>query len=259
MDKLKQIAKLLIKMKVVIVGLVIILLVTVFFPSFIYYIEVDDGTYKEDDWESTPYVASQYTEKVSIGNNGLQAEITSEEIWDKMISKGNNIKDYLSSPEELEKLMNAEIITQYPKTGNADLDGIIEFERHKSDGTSTMLQFIDYNTFNSYINSQNVDILNYFTLNDNGELLIAIVNKNTEELTTNDEEMQISNYTSTLTDENKISDNTYKKEQYTITTQKINYKDYGQKYTMPFQYLWALLVITEDKDFVLDLIKFVKV
>lgn len=36
-------------------------------------------------------------------------------------------------------------------------------------------------------------------------------------------------------------------------TQKFNYQDYLTGYTMPFNYLWALLVMTGDKEFVLNL------
>lgn len=258
MNKLKQILKHIIRIKIVMIALVIILVLTVFLPAFTYFITIDDGTYDEDDWESTPYVASTYTDQVNVSGNGLEPVKSANELWDEMTFKGNNIRDYLDKPEELERLMNAEIITQYPKIGNGNLDGIIEFERHKTDGTSRMLKFVDYNTFNSYINSQNSDILNYFTLNENKEVLIAVINKNTEELTTNDADVVISEYTSVLTDSDKKSDNTYKKEEYIITTQKINYRNYVEKYTMPFQYLWALLVISEDKDFVLDLANLVE-
>lgn len=40
---------------------------------------------------------------------------------------------------------------------------------------------------------------------------------------------------------------------YNMDTTKINYRDMVKGYTMPFDYLWALLVVTEDKDFVLQL------
>ena len=75
-----------------------------------------------------------------------------------MIAEGNSVEKYLDAPEELEKLMNAEIITQYPKIGNsgAKLDGIIEFERNKTDGTSVILKYIDIDTFNIYIENTSV-------------------------------------------------------------------------------------------------------
>ena len=40
---------------------------------------------------------------------------------------------------------------------------------------------------------------------------------------------------------------------YEVTETKINYYDMVKSYTMPFDYLWALMVITEDRDFVLGL------
>ena len=39
----------------------------------------------------------------------------------------------------------------------------------------------------------------------------------------------------------------------TVTTQEIDYQSYTTKYSMPFNYLWAMLLIGEDKDFVFDL------
>lgn len=57
---------------------------------------------------------------------------------------------------------------------------------------------------------------------------------------------------------NKIESNdpeqeTYSNTNYSMTTTTINYQNLVSKYTMPFDYLWALLVVSEDEDFVLDL------
>lgn len=41
--------------------------------------------------------------------------------------------------------------------------------------------------------------------------------------------------------------------QYNLTTTNINYQQAVKGYTMPFQYLWTMLVITDDKDFVMQL------
>ena len=40
---------------------------------------------------------------------------------------------------------------------------------------------------------------------------------------------------------------------YNMTTTRINYQEFISGYTMPFDYLWDLLVISEDQDFVSDL------
>lgn len=44
-----------------------------------------------------------------------------------------------------------------------------------------------------------------------------------------------------------------KNTQYTMTTTNIDYKSMVQQYTMPFDYLWAYLVIGEEKDLAFDL------
>lgn len=40
---------------------------------------------------------------------------------------------------------------------------------------------------------------------------------------------------------------------YNMTMQNVDYRNYVSGYTMPFNYLWAMLLIGEDKDFVFDL------
>lgn len=40
---------------------------------------------------------------------------------------------------------------------------------------------------------------------------------------------------------------------YSMTTTNVNYRDMVKGYTMPFDYLWAMLVVSGDKDFVMQL------
>lgn len=46
---------------------------------------------------------------------------------------------------------------------------------------------------------------------------------------------------------------TYTQTNYSMSTTNINYQDMVKPFAMPFEYLWSLLVIGEDKDFVLEL------
>lgn len=162
---------------------------------------------------------------------------------------------YLKKPEELEKLLNAELITQYPDLGSnaTELNGIIKFERHKDDDSSEFLTYLDYSTFTGYVDSNNTDALKYFTLDEQGNALVAYSDKTTETLTSNDGDMKLSDYTDGLDDSNKQPDGDYSKTTITVSSVSINYKSAVEKYTMPFNYLWSLLVIGEDKDFVLEL------
>ena len=231
---------------------ILAVLIFILLASSVYNVKLEDGTFKEGDWTSAPYVASTYTGQAQISDSGITTNQNAEDLWNKMIEEGCNVEDYLDTPEELEKLMNAEIITQYPKIGKGDLDGIIQFERHKTDGTTEMLSYIDKDTFSSYVQGNDTKALDYFTLDDQGNVMVAYSNSTTETVTA-DEDININDYSSELRETDKQSDGTYKKETITVEAISINYKMAVQKYTMPFQYLWSLLVVGEDKNFVLEL------
>lgn len=225
----------------------------------VYIITMDDSAWAET-WESTPYVASTYTSQARCSSNGIEvvkedgSELTAQELWDEMIKNDNTIKNYLDKPEELEKLMNAELITQFPKTGgsNAKLDGIIEFTRYKDSSNGNKLEYKDLDSFNNLYNNKDESILNYFTLEGENAVYVTI-NTEIEELDTNDSEINISEYTTTLNEDNKQGEGKYKRVVKTFNKQSINYKSMVQKYTMPFDYLWTLLVMSDDKEFVLEL------
>ncbi len=256
-----------------IISALIIVIFLILLVAFIYYITLDDGTYKEGDMSSTPYAASTYTKSVKFTENGLifvykhkdektgkevEEEKTSKEmaqiVWDKMSEAGSTVENYIDTVDELEKLMNAEIITQYPKLDkDVELNGTIEFERHKSDGTSIKLKYINLDTFNKYITDKNTDVINYFTVDESDNVLVGVVDETTETLTTNDPDMKLSDYSDTLSSSNSTGSGSYSKTEYEIYSKSINYKSVVSKYTMPFQYLWSLIVIGDDKDVGLEL------
>ena len=127
----------------------IVAMVSVFLSAITYWITIDDGTYDEDDWGSTPYAASTYTGGVTVQTDGtITSDTTVQELWDQMEINGSRVANYLSSPEELSRLMRAEIVTQYPDTRNNPdepidwqdiienedkLQGIIKFKRADTD------------------------------------------------------------------------------------------------------------------------------
>ena len=151
--------------------MVIVIIVVVILSASVYFITVDDGTYKEGDWSSTPYAASTYVNNVTINTDGtLASGTTAQELWDKMLENGSRVDEYLDSPEELARLMRAEIVTQYPDTrSNPDeeinwdeiikngdtLQGIIKFKRADNDGNTTTMTYADPVTFQGYIDEYN--------------------------------------------------------------------------------------------------------
>lgn len=270
---MKTFAKRLVKSKIVMIGLPAIFILVIILSAAVYYITLDDATYKDGSMSNTPYAASTYIKSIKFTENGIiflykytdettgeekEEEKTSEEmaqiLWDEMIKEGSTVGNYLSSVDELKKLMNAEIITQYPKLNKSvDLNGTVEFERHKTDGTSSKLTYINNETFNKYIEEKNANIENYYTLDENCNLLIGIRDETTETLTSNDSEMVLSDYTSTLSSDNLKSEGNYSRTEYNVYSKTINYRNVVSKYTMPFQYLWSLIVIGDDKGIGLEL------
>ena len=171
MDNFKENLKAVLKrirrgIPVLLVGSIIVTLLA----GFTYFITVDDGLYKEDDWSSTPYAASTFTNSATINEDGtIGFSTTAEELWDKMIENGSRVDQYLDSPEELERLMKAELVTQYPDTRpnpdeeidwdsiiNGDsLQGIIKFIRADTEGNRSTMTYVDQETFQSYIDEYN--------------------------------------------------------------------------------------------------------
>ena len=150
----KKAIKLMLKPLLIVVGIVIA--VFILLSSFVYYITVDDGTYKERDWTSPGFGVAQNTKTASVdlSSGNLQTSYTAQELWDKMVEEGSRVDEYLSGPEELAKLMNAEIVTQYPDTRsdpdadinwdeilNIDSDtlqGIIKLKRNLTTGSTVL-------------------------------------------------------------------------------------------------------------------------
>ena len=265
----KKIAKIFLKKHIIIV-LVAAILVIVLLASFVMVIKLDDGEYydgddKEKRAKNVPYTVSDYMNNITFSETeGIVAKddngnsITAEDVWDGLVKNESNIESYLSNSDELRRLMEVQLITQYPKIDGLSsdyLNGSITFERHTSDGQTIVLKYIDKSQFDQKINSQDKSVINYFTLDESKNLLIGYIETNTETLRVNDPGADISQY-SELTEDNKSSNadgDIYYKEEYTVKSKSIPYINLISQYTMPFQDLWSLLVISDDKDFVLEL------
>ena len=148
----------------------IICIILVLVSAFVYFITIDDGTYKEDDWSNAPYGASAFSSETTIGSDGtISTSMTPQELWDKLIENGSSVADYLDSPEELAKLIKAEMITKYPDTrSNPDeeinwddvingdsVQGIIKIRRADTDGNRYTMTYVDPSTFQGYIDEYN--------------------------------------------------------------------------------------------------------
>ena len=158
--------KIILVILILVVGVLLILL-----PAATYFLTVDDGTYKEDDWSSTPYAASTYVNGAKIENDGtITTSTTAQNLWDKMLENGNRVDLYLKNPAELSRIMKAEMVTQYPDTrSNPDeeidwdkifenpdaFQGIIKFKRADSDNNKTTMVYASPEEFQAWIDEYN--------------------------------------------------------------------------------------------------------
>lgn len=261
--------------KIIIVNVIVITSIIMILSAIIHFFTMDDGTYKEGDSSNVPYaVQADYIKNVKFGENGIYFEkeekkddgtveksiLTYEDIWNDLVKNGSCVTDYLNTPDELAKLMNAQVVTQFPfLPGLAEdkLNGTVTFERHtiKDDGTEDIktLEYINQDSFKSMVDSDDMTVLNKFTLDDNNNLLIAVKDRTTETVTYNDSEMKLEEYSQSLKEENRQGDNTYSSVAEHVTSRTVNYQNAISKYVMPFQYLWSFLVISDCEDFVLEL------
>lgn len=132
-----------------------------------------------------------------------------------------------------------------PNAGQVEFDGTIQV------GEEITLEYIPLGnkleptpgTLMWLIQNENDDLkkaaLQYFSIDGFGNVIVANWSRTTTKVDSN--EAGIEN----IPEPGKI--------EYTLSTVKINYKNLISEYTMPFDYLWAFLVIGEDTEFVQNL------
>lgn len=102
---------------------------------------------------------------------------------------------YMTKPEELEYLLEAQLVTQYPKLDSISddnkINGTIEFvrvakESEESQETKTKLTYILQEEFeekyNKYAETGNKEVFNYYTINNEGDVIVAHIPKRRENL-----------------------------------------------------------------------------
>lgn len=176
--------------KPILVAALIIAIVSAFVASILHFITFLDGTTQEDDWSNVPYASDQYSSNITIDSDGnITTAMSAQELWDKLLENDSRVNKYLDKPEELQKLLNAELVTDFLDTRpnpddpidwdsiNGDpnskkIQGIIKLKRATSDGNTITMVYTDPETFQSNIDQYNETgseadkkvALSYFTL-----------------------------------------------------------------------------------------------
>lgn len=208
-------------------------------------------------------------ENAGIKTDGMtQEELLIEYLKLKGLSEEDLTKDEISI---LPYLIKAEIATQqldlrkakdmYKNDGTYNVPDIKDMKKsNEICGTihlkrvntadldnPILLEYIDYETFKQAIKKENPtqndykSIKGYFSINDEGNAVIATWNYNKTTYKLEDEKIK-NPYKRT----NTFQDS----ENYTLSEMVVDYKPLVNKYTLPFEVLTALLVNSEDTEFV---------
>lgn len=124
-----------------------------------------------------------------------------------------------------------------------EVPGVILVQRtNTKDNSSTILEYKQKADFDKMVKENNKDAIKYFTISDEGKLVIAKWEH--IKITVN------GSYPDHLDDSEKDTP----KDENIIRTEEIPYSEYIKKYTMPFEFLIQLLVVTEEPDFCMELV-----
>lgn len=225
----------------------IVIAILIVISSIVYIVTTKDGSRDDDDddnnenvgyvvyKEITSEVTPQNIVKKDSGGYGfnidldekvkkVKEDLKEEKLLDEYISQENQ-------DEYLKNFIKADIKTRYPdlrsknKIGTElaenEVQGAIQIYRKNADNTDNVIEYIDEETFNKYIDENNKKAINYFTLNEYGNLVISSWTRKTN------------------------SDGT---EEYYLAKETIDYRPLVKRYDMPFDFLWALTVMGEDEE-----------
>lgn len=125
--------------------------------------------------------------------------------------------------------------------GENEVPGIILVQRtNTSEATPITLEYKKLEDFNNLISNNDVSAKNYFTINEKGNLVIA--KWDNVKVTVNGE------FPKEIPEEEKVQ----ARDEYILSTTEIPYSQYVEKFTMPFDFLTQLLIITKDTKFCLE-------
>ncbi|MBQ2916901.1 MAG: CHAP domain-containing protein [Clostridia bacterium] len=130
---------------------------------------------------------------------------------------------------------------QMSELGENEVPGIILVQRTNTRDTNPVtLEYKKLEEFNTLVSNNDINVKNYFTINEKGNLVIAKWDNVT--VTVN------GNFPQEVPTEERVQN----RNENIISTTEIPYSQYVEKFTMPFDFLTQLLVITEDPKFCLE-------
>ena len=221
-------------------NLIIILIVLAFLGAALLFVlsqpEISASTSKTAS-KSAETIASSTT--IESGELNVE-ETVYETIREDLREQGINPEAYYLGKNDicqdgsgltyLEKMVQAEIVSNYPDTGTGEIRGIIKICRN-----GVPLTYTDYADFESKVNSANNNqqesdvnsVINLYTIDESWNIIVATSSKTTS------------------TDKNGVTNTTY-----IVTTNPINYRMLVSQYTIPYEFLFVLMQITNNPEYV---------
>lgn len=264
-DKDKNLLKEVIKgrMRKVIIIIAIVIIVISIFSAAHENSKVEDGilpTSEEDEGYSENCPAEYYKSIYITEQGTLMAEKSVKEMWDNdekaSSDKRIGYNKYLSNPDALAYLLNAQIVTQYPYIDSAsgtDLNGTVRFYRNES---KQPMAYINQDALQKYVDDYNnkgdtdslAKALDSFSINNDGTITVAYLEEDYETLTTNDPDAASTAARDRDASSNSSGDGTYTVETSSsqLFTTTIAYQSLVRKYTLPFELLWAIAIEGND-------------
>ena len=232
---------------------------------------IEDGILsKDEETDIGGYTSTNIVKHiVENGRDGYKIDVNLDEVVEEIITSlreendGENARllSYFSDDNRekcLKEFIKAAIVTQYPdlrkkseigtEPPEGEIQGIVKVKRRTEnmdeDNEGEFLQYIPYEKFEELKNNSDNSIFNYFTLDKKSNMVIAGYEKRTVE-------PQSVDYGGDPR-RDSVEDNS-QESMYKITYSTINYIKQVEKYSMPFDLLWTLLVYSEDEDFTYNL------
>lgn len=228
----------------------------------------NDGTGYELDYNNTPENLENIKDKLEKETSRLASKFTDFElaVFGALMDSGANLDYYteealhcfpafikaeactqnLDLRPNNEKMVNGKYEPKKLKDlKETEVPGTILVQRTNTNSTApVILEYKKKEDFDLLINDpvNNKNAINYFTINEKGNLVIAKWNFTKVAVQ--------GNYPPNLPDDQKTTP-TYS---YTVSTEEIEYREYIKKYIMPFEFLIQLLVITDEPEFCMELL-----
>ncbi len=251
------------KIRKIIIIIVIVIIVISIFSAGHENSKVEDGILptSEEDEEYSENCPAEYYKSIYITEQGtLMAEKSVKEMWDNdekaSSDKRIGYNKYLSNPDALAYLLNAQIVTQYPYIDSAsgtDLNGTVRFYRNES---KQPMAYINQDALQKYVDDYNnkgdtdslAKALDSFSINNDGTITVAYLEEDYETLTTNDPEAASTAAKDRDASSNSSGDGTYTVETSSsqLFTTTVAYQSLVRKYTLPFELLWAIAIEGND-------------